>query len=141
LAKVDACSLVHADEATTAAKTTVVSGTSGVQIPGACFYANADGSASVFVLAEFFPDAVTAAAVSPDQFAATLNGAYGIANAKAVDGVGDKAVEYTYTSGPSSGIVIFVFKSNVVMMIALTPSDADAVKVLAQAAVHHLTAP
>jgi hypothetical protein len=52
-----------------------------VQIPGACFYANADGSASVFVLAEL------------------------------------------------------------VMMIALTPSDADAVKLLAQAAVHHLTAP
>jgi hypothetical protein len=93
----------------------------------------------VFVLAEFFPDTASAAAVSPDQMAAALSGAYGIANAKAVSGIGDKAVEYTGTSSGTTGAVIFVFKSNVVIMIALTPAtDATGVEQLARTALSHL---
>lgn len=111
-----------------------------MQIPGACIYGSADGSASVFILAEVLADAAAANALSPEQMAATLGGAYGIANALPVSGVGDKAVEYSYTNGSSQGVVIFVFKSNVVMMIALTPGDADALKLLAQTAVGRLSA-
>jgi hypothetical protein len=95
----------------------------------------------VFVIAQAYPDATSADAVSPEQLAAGLNGAYGIANAKAVSGIGDKAVEYTVSSAASgsSGTVIFVFKANVVMMIAVTPTtDTTAVEQLARTAVGRL---
>jgi hypothetical protein len=98
-------------------------GAGAASIPGACFYGSADGATSVLVFAQVYPDASSAAAVSPETMAAALNGAYGIANAKVVTGIGDKAVEYTGTSGAGNGAVIFVFKSNVVMFIALTPAN------------------
>lgn len=96
--------------------------------------------ASVFVFAQFYPDMNTAAAVSPEQMAAALSGAYAIAGAKVVSGIGDKAIEYSGTSSSgSAGIVIFVFKSNVVIMIALGPStDSNAVEQLARTALSRL---
>jgi hypothetical protein len=110
-------------------------------VSGTCFYASGDGSTTVIVIAQAYADAASANAVSPEQLAAALNGAYGIANAKAVSGIGDKAVEYTVTSGASasSGSVIFVFKSNVVIMIAVTPtSSTTVVEQLARTAVGRL---
>jgi hypothetical protein len=93
----------------------------------------------VLVFAEFYADASSAAAVSPESMAASLNGAYGIANAKVVNGIGDKAVEYTTTSSAGNGAVIFVFKSNVVMFIALTPANgATGIEQLARTAVGRL---
>jgi hypothetical protein len=118
---------------------TSLSGTSGASIPGACFYATADGSTSVLVFAQTYPDAASAAAVSPETMAAALNGAVGIANATVVNGIGDKAVEYTSTSSAGNGAVIFVFKSNVVMFIALTPAkDTTGIEKLATIAVGKL---
>jgi hypothetical protein len=111
----------------------------GAQIPGACIYGRPDGRASVFVYAQVYPDSSTALAVSPEQLAATLGGAYGVANAKTVTGIGDKAVEYTGASSAGNSIVIFVFKSNAVMMIAVTPSPGStAVEHLATIAVGRL---
>jgi hypothetical protein len=113
-------------------------GAGGVSIPGACFYGSSDGTASVLVFAQAYPDAASASAVSPEQMVATMNGA-GVANAKAVTGIGDKAIEYTLSNGPSNGAVIFVFKSNVVLMIALTPAATAApVEQLARTAVSRL---
>jgi hypothetical protein len=110
-----------------------------VSIPGACFYASADGSTSVLVFAQVYPDASSAASVSPETMAAALNGAYGIANAKVVTGIGDKAVEYSSTSSAGNGAVIFVFKSNVVLFIALTPaSGTTGLEQLARTAVGRL---
>ena len=141
ISKVDACTLVTAADASAAAGTTVanLAGTSGVSIPGACFYGSADGATSVLVFAQVYPDASAAASVSPETMAAALNGAYGIANAKVVTGIGDKAVEYSSTSSAGNGAVIFVFKSNVVMFIALTPANGTtALEQLAKTAVGRL---
>jgi hypothetical protein len=126
IASVDACSLVMVNEASTLAGTTVtnMAGSSGVSIPGACFYGSSDGKASVLVVAQVFPDSTAAVAVSPEQIAASMNGAYGIANAKAVIGIGDKAVEYNASGAQGAGLVIFVFKSNVVFLIAVTPTPS-----------------
>jgi hypothetical protein len=98
-------------------------------------------SASVFVYAQEYPDTTTADAISPDQMAALLNGQVGIANAKTLTGIGDKAVEYTTTSSSStgSGIVIFVFKANVVLFIVVSPTtDTAKVEALARIAVANL---
>jgi hypothetical protein len=138
ITKVDACTLVAAADASTAAGTTV-SNLTGTSVPGACIYASLDGAATVVVFAQAYPDIGSANAVSPEQMAAALNGAYGIANAKTVSGIGDKAVEYSLTSAASSGVVIFVFKSNVVIMIAVSPAaNPSAVEQLARTAVGRL---
>jgi hypothetical protein len=142
ITSVDACTLVTATEASAAAGTTVASlgGASAVQIPGACFYGSSDGKATVIVFAQTYPDASSADAVSPEQIAAAINlGGAGVANAKAVSGIGDKAVEYSITSTGSEGTVIFVFKANVVILIAVTPStSSSAVEQLAKTAVGRL---
>lgn len=110
-----------------------------MQVPGACIYGSADGTTTVLVFAQVYPDSSSAASVSPEQMAAALNGAYGVANAKVVSGIGTKAVEYSLTSSGSSGLVIFVFKSNVVMMIAVTPTaNSTALEQLAKTAVGRL---
>lgn len=136
IAAVDACSLVSADEASSVAKTTV---TSQVVNSGICIYGKSDGTASVLILAQAYPDATAAAAVSPEQLAASMNGAYGISNAKPLSGVGDKAVEYTSSSPQGAGIVIFAFKANVVVMLAVVPvadpSDSTSIEKLAATAV------
>src|SRR5437899_2759734 len=135
---VDACTLVTAAEASAAAGSTVtnVSAAGGGQTPGICIYGSSDSSASVFVLAQVYPDETTADSISPEQMAAVLNGQMGVANAKAVSGIGDKAFEYTVTSSSGGGIAMFVFKANVILMIAVSPTtDSAKVEALARAAV------
>jgi hypothetical protein len=127
IAKVDACTIVTAADASSVTGMAFTNLAAGPQIPGACFYGTSDGSATVLVFAQAYADSSTADAISPEQLASAMNGAYGIANAKAVSGIGDKAVEYSATASSGNGIVIFVFKSNVVFMIALTPSTSSTV--------------
>ena len=141
----DICTLVTADEASAALGTTVTNlgATTGATIPGACFYGSAGGtsSASLLIFAQSYPSASTAAAVQPDQIAAAFRGLYGIASAKAVTGIGDKAFEYSATSSQSgnNGIAIFVFKSNIVLFIAMSPSsDSSKIEGLARTAVGRL---
>jgi hypothetical protein len=143
IANVDACKLVTAAEASAAVNTTVtnLAAASGASIPGACIYGSQDSQASVFIFAQTYPDASTAASISPDQMAAILNGQYGVSNARAVNGIGDKAFEYTATSasGSGSGIAIFVFKANAVIMIVMSPTtDSRALEVMARTAVSRL---
>jgi len=141
ISNVDACKLVTADNASTATGVTVSNLGAGAPGTGACIYGSADGTTTVFVIAEAYADASSANAVKPEQLAAALNGAYGIANAKAVSGIGDQAVEYTVTSAASgsTGAVIFVFKSNVVLMIAISPlTDTKKLEDLARTAVGNL---
>jgi hypothetical protein len=141
LTNVDACSLVTVAEASSATGTTVanLAGASGVQMPGACIYGSPDGRSTVLVFAQSYPDASAADAVSPDQIAAAMNSGYGVSNAKAVTGIGDKAIESTLTGGGAGGIIIFVFKSNVVMMISVTPAiSSSAIEQLARTAVGRL---
>jgi hypothetical protein len=138
ITSVNACTLVAAADASTAAGTTV-SNLAGTSVPGACIYGSSDGATTVVVFAQAYADVGSANAVSPEQMAAALNGAYGIANAKVVSGIGDKAVEYSLTGAASGGVVIFVFKSNVVIMIAVSPAaDPSAVEQLARTAVGRL---
>ena len=141
----DICTLVTADEASAALGTAVTNlgATTGATIPGACFYGSTGGtsSASLLIFAQAYPNASTAAAVQPDQIAAAFRGLYGIASAKAVTGIGDKAFEYSATSSTSgsSGIAIFVFKSNIVLFIAMSPSsDSGKIEGLARTAVGRL---
>ena len=142
ISTVDACKLVTADEASAAVGTTVqnMAGAGGAQIGGLCIYGSADGQASVFVFGEVFADSTTAQSTSPDQIVAAMNSAYGVANAKVVNGIGDKAIEYTTTGmGSNSGMAIFVFKSNVLLMIAMAPStDSAKIETMARAAVGRL---
>lgn len=140
-ANVDACKLVTAADASTAAGVTVTSLAAGAPVPGACIYNSADGATTVFVIANAYPDATSADALSPEQLAAAFSGVYGITNAKPVSGIGDKAVEYTATSTGSgtTGAVIFVFKGNVVMVIAISPlTDTTKLENLARTAVGNL---
>lgn len=145
IASVAACSLVTLAEASTAAGLTLNDlAAAGVTIPGACIYGDTAGSTStfVFVFAQVYPDATAAGAVDPNQVAAVLSGQLNMSgsNAHLVTGIGDKAVEYTATGSSGSGIVIFVFKTNVVMMIALIPTtNANVVEQLARTAVSRLT--
>jgi Protein of unknown function (DUF3558) len=135
---VDACTLVTTTDASTAAGTAVTNlgAASGAQVSGACLYGSSDGKTSVVVFAQTYPDATTAQAVSPEQIAAAINvGGAGAASAKPVSGIGDKAVEYSSTTAGSNGTVIFVFKANVVMMIAITPApSSNAIEQLARTA-------
>jgi hypothetical protein len=77
--------------------------------------------------------------VQPDQVAAALAGQMGITNSHSVTGIGDKAFEYTATGSAGAGIAIFVFKANVVMMIAVDPtSTSGTIEQLARTAVSRL---
>ena len=139
ISTVDACKLVTASDASSAAGTTVTSISTGAQISAACLYGSSDGSISVEVFAEAYPDLATARAVSPESIAAAINAGAGVTNAKAVSGIGDKAVEYSLTSSGASGIVIFAFKSNVLVMIAVTPAiDPTKIEQLARTALGNL---
>jgi hypothetical protein len=140
---IDACKLVTATDATNVMGVTMTAFGSSGGAP-VCIYAGqlSDGtSASVFVYAQSYPDASQADAVSPDQMAAAFRGQFGITDAKAVSGLGDKAFEYTATSanGGGSGVVIFVFKANVVLFVAVSPTtDATKAESLAHVAVGNL---
>ena len=136
----DACQLVTADDASTAVGTPVTNASGGAGVPGACFYGSADGSASVIVFAQAYPDSSTADQVQPDQIAAYFRGQYGITNARAVSGIGDKAFEYTVSSSSGSqGSAIFVWKANVLIFIIMSPStDTTKLETLAKSAVGKL---
>lgn len=138
----DVCKLVTADEASAALGTTVASAAGSFQVPGACFYTNSDGSAGVIIYATAEADATAAENVDPAQIEAAFASAYGIKNAHQVNGIGDKAFEYTVTSTQSNqnGVAIFVFKTNVVLFIVMTPStDSSKIEALAKTAVSRLS--
>lgn len=142
---VDACSLVQASDATAA-----VGGTEMAALPSGtgagqqslCIYGPKDtssgSSAGVFVLAVVYPDQSTADAVSPEQLAAAYQ-VTGVANAKVVNGIGDKAVEYSASTQAGGGMAIFVFRANVLLMIAVSPAgDSSKIEAVARAAVTNL---
>jgi hypothetical protein len=134
----DACTLVTADEASAAVGEAVTS-LAGVQIPNACIYGSSGSSSTVLVFAQVYPDATAANAVQPDQLAAIFASQLAFANAHAVNGVGDKAFEYTLTGSGGGGIALLVFKYNVVLIIAVDPtSDSNAIEGLARTAVGRL---
>lgn len=142
---VDACTLVQASDATAAVGgTEMVAATTGAAAgqQSLCIYGPKDSSSSsqagVFVLAVVYPDQSTADAVSPEQLAAAYQ-VTGVANAKVVNGIGDKAVEYTATTQSGGGMAIFVFRRNVLLMIAVSPSgDSTKMETLARVAVSNL---
>lgn len=136
IATVDACSVVTSD---------LAHQDLGVAFQGSgastvCTYSSADGTQNLIVFGEVLPDASTAAQVQPNQLAQQFNAAYGVTNAKTLNGVGDKAVEYSLTSSGQSGTIIFIFKSNVVLMLILepTPADPSGFEKLAKAAADNL---
>lgn len=140
IASVDACSLVTATEASSAAGTTLTNMV-GVTIPGACFYGQQGGSGGVFIYAQAYPDAAAANAVTAQQMSAALGmqvGA-GATSGKEVSGIGDKAFEFTATGNAGEGSAIIVFKSNVVIMILVDPStSSNTIEGLAKTAVGRL---
>jgi hypothetical protein len=141
ITSVDACTLVTAADASAATGVTVtdIGAASGAQTAGSCLYGSADFTTSVIVVAQVYPSASSAASISPEKLAAALKGVNASGTAKIVTGIGDKAVEYTFTSSGSGGTMIFVFKSNVVITIIITPStDPTAVESLARTAVSRL---
>jgi hypothetical protein len=143
VASVDACTLVTANEASAAVGSplTNLAATGGVQIPGACIYGASGSSSTVFVYAQVYPDTAAAGAVQPDQVAAAVTGQLGVSNAHSVNGIGDKAVEYSASGSAGGGIAIFVFRYNVVMLIAIDPtSNSNTIEQLARTAVSRLVA-
>jgi hypothetical protein len=141
VASADACTLVTADDASAAVGSplTNLAAAGGVNIPGACIYGASGSSTAVFVFAQVYPDASTANAVEPDKMAAAFGAQFGVSNAKAVNGIGDKAFEYTATGSAGGGIAIFVFKYNVIMWIIVDPaSDPAVIERLARTAVGRL---
>jgi hypothetical protein len=102
----------------------------GVAVQGSgastvCTYSSADGTKTLLVFGEILSDASAAAQVQPEQLAQQFNSAYGVTNAKTLNGIGDKAVEYSLTSGGQSGTIIFILKSNVALMLILEPAPSD----------------
>jgi hypothetical protein len=138
IASVDACSLVTEKDASDASGTVVAASASGPQVPGLCVYTSADSTTFVWVFAEVFPDSGAAAGVPPEQLAASFHAA-GMTNAKVVSGIGDRAFEYSASTG-TGGIMIYVLKSNVALMIMMTPAPTDSSKIeqLARSAVGNL---
>jgi hypothetical protein len=136
IATIDACSVVTAD----LAKQDLGVDFQGSGASTVCTYASADGTKSLLVFGEVLPDASAAAQVQPEQLAQQFNSAFGVTNAKTLSGIGDKAVEYSLTSGGQSGTIIFIFKSNVVLMLILepTPNDTSGFEKLAKAAADNL---
>lgn len=138
----DVCKLVTAGEASAAVGTTVANAAGSSQIPGACFYTSSDGSSGVIIYAIAEADATAAQSVDPSQIEAGFASMYGIKNAHEVNGIGDKAFEYTVTSTQSnqSGVAIFVFKANVLLFLIMTPStDSSKIESLAKTAVSRLS--
>ncbi len=125
-ASVDACKLVTVGEASAAAGATLTDFTASMptQIPGFCFYSEQGGGAAVIVFAQVYADTATADQVTAAQFSAAMQAqiGQGATSAKEVTGIGDKAYEFTDNGSAGAGIVIIVFKDNVVFMIAVDPA-------------------
>lgn len=128
VASVTACSLVTVAEASAAAGATLTDLTASAptQIPGFCFYGQQDGSAGVIVYAQVYADQATADQVTAAEFSAALQAQLGAGatSAKEVSGIGDRALEFTDNGNAGAGIVIIVFKYNVIFMIAVDPSSS-----------------
>ena len=140
ITSVSACSLVTAAEASTIAGSTLTDLTASLpqQIPGFCFYGAQDSSAGVAVYAQIYSDRATADQVTAAEFSAALQAQIGndANNAKEVQGVGDRAFEFTDSGNAGAGIAIIVFKYNVIFMIAVDPSSSpSAIESLARTAV------
>ena len=142
IASVDACKLVTQSEASAAAGAALVNlATMGAPIiPGACFYGAQNSSTGVFIYAQVYPDTQTADAVTAEQFQVALAAQLGkgATSGKAVDGIGDKAFEFTGEGNAGNGVAIIVFKANVVFIIAVDPGGATATENLARTAVGRL---
>ncbi len=96
IASVDPCTLVTADEASTAVGTPVtnLAAQGGVALPSECIYGASGKSVGVIVYAQVLPDQAAADAMQPDQIVASLGGQVGgVSSARQVLGIGDKAVE------------------------------------------------
>lgn len=155
---VDACTLISAQDASDATGTplTQLPGGAGASQVSICLFGSqpnaqnpqpSPSQAGVLIIAEVYADTNAAEAVQSDQVAAALGaqfGVTGVGTAKVVTGIGDKAVEYSATRAGGGGFGIFVFRSNVVMFIVVSPADQtqktlDAlpgkVEILAKAAV------
>jgi hypothetical protein len=147
IASVDACKLVTESDASAivgGAAVTNLGTSGGAAIPGACVYGSSDSNkpATVFVFGQAFADATAAGSSSPEQIAAAMNAGLSVSNAKPVSGIGDKAIEYTAAGGQGNGLVIVVFKANVVFIIYVMPSpDPKALETLAATATTRLSAP
>jgi hypothetical protein len=147
IASVDACKLVTQSDASAivgGAAVTNLGASGGAAFPGACVYGSSDSNkpATVFVFAQTFADATSAKAAKPEQIAAAMNAGLSVSNAKAVSGIGDSAIEYTAAGGQGNGLVIVVFKANVVFLIYVMPSpDPKALEILAATATTRLSAP
>lgn len=156
---VAACTLASETDATTAVGTPMAggiytwdgarfvpgapSGASDAAEPSLCYYVTKETSGIsqkfVFVLAAVYPDQTTAGAVNPDRFTAVYRSRMSVSNSRAVNGIGDRAVEYTAATSLGNGIAIFVFRANVVLMIAAAPTDDSAkLEALAREAVTNL---
>lgn len=141
----DACTLITAQEATTTMGVTMQAfgQTGGAPV---CIYAGqlADGtSISVVVYGQLYPDTTTADNVSPEQMAAAFRSQFGISSSKSLTGIGDKAFEYTTTAtnggSANSGVVVFVFKANAILLVAVSPTTDDSkAQALARLAVGNL---
>jgi hypothetical protein len=142
IAAVDACKLVTASEASAAAGKKLVNlQTLGAPvIPGACFYGAQGSSTGVFVYAQVYPDTATADAVTAQQFQVALAAqlGQGATSGKEVDGIGDKAFEFTGEGNAGKGVAIIVFKENVVFIVAVDPGGTTATEGLARTAVGRL---
>jgi hypothetical protein len=103
----------------------------GVEVQGngastVCSYASSDGKTMLLVFGQVLPDSSAAQQVQPNQLAQSFNTGYVFTNTKTLNGVGDKAVEATLNGGSGqTGTIIFIVKSNVVMMLILEPAPAD----------------
>jgi hypothetical protein len=142
----DVCTLVTADDVAkiwNVDKSQVATVSTG-SASGLCLYGlNSASNAQngLLILGQSYPDAATAQAVQPDQLSSLYSQFYGISNARSVSGIGDKAFEYntTSTAGGTPGAAIFAFKSNILLMIILSPaSDTTGVESLAKTALSRL---
>jgi hypothetical protein len=145
IAAVDACSLVTAGEASSAAGATLTNLTASLpqSVPGICVFGEqaSSGSATVIVYAQVYPDSATADQVTAAEFSAAMQGQIGsgATSAKEVKGIGDRAFEFTSTGGAGDGLVIIVFKYNVIFMIAVDPSSSPGtIESLAKKAIDRL---
>lgn len=139
IASVDACSLVTTGEASAVAGAQLTNLTASLPqaIPGFCFYGEQNGSSGVIVYAQVYADSATADNVNAAEFSAALQAQIGsgATSAKQVDGIGDKAYEFTANGQAGAGIAIIVVKANVIFMIVVDPStNPGAVEGLARTA-------
>ena len=143
IAPVNPCTLVTASEASkVAGRTLVNSVTLGASpIAGGCFYSAHGTTSAVIVYMQVYPDSATAGAVTVEQFEAVMAVRLGATTGDPtrVDGIGDKAFEFTAKGGYGSAMGIVVFRSNVVFVVVVAPTtDASTVQGLARTAVGRL---